>query len=925
MSRPCELAFLQSAWRHDSNMGSRKRVRYTADVIDSVRSDWHISDDGADRGPIDGWPAPFLGSDNGSNAVPARELRRAGSRSGQRFDGYPNTDPVHNLIPTRRNAFDDGGLNEEGRKRQFHKDAFAPLRYEDAIFSRTGMGGPIGAYRFLRKLDPGSDNTFAPRRGPHDVISTSATMAGAGGFGAGHFFAVSDAAGPAGDVRLPGQFLARGQRITSQNGQFVLLMQSDGNVVLLKGTQPLWNSNTQGRGTKAIMQTDGNFVVYQNTTPIFQTGTAGRPGAVLRLQDDANLVVVDPRTGATFWNSGTWGGVPARDQSSKSLLQSVGGAVTSVGESALSVGKGVVSVGTGLAKTVGNVVSSPIKLASDIAQGKNVIQSLSDTVKRDLQSAKDLAPYAQAVLSVVPGVGQGVNAAIAAGNALAHGQNITDALVSGVKGMLPGGPLAQEALDTAYSLAKGQNITDAVANAARNRLPEGPARMAFDTGLALAHGKNVQDLAKDQGMRFLSDQLSPFAGRAVSSTGPLIGQVSNAALSVLPTNVKMAAQALLRNPDLRSLPVEDVARRLNLPMRDVQSAIASVVQAAGRTGMGQRVRSLASAPAIADRVGTATSFDQNLARFGSRMAPVAMGANRWAPRILPRYPRLMPGAMGLQDAGAFSTIKLGSTGPDVQAWQKILGVTADGKFGPQTDAATRTWQRSHGLTPDGVVGPMTWGAASGGGGAPSNPVTPNTTMTTGPGTVTIPEVVIAAAPPPPLTQGQIAAANSMPTIKLGSTGPAVQTWQGILRRDSGISNWGNAAPDGSFGPITDASTRTWQRNSGLSADGVVGPQTWTKAIGSLTTAPLPAESSPGVALPTPVPPNLPPGLPPVPTQPASAPAPMMTLPPMIVPMGPSPVGITTPPPPPQAQVDKAGGAVAALAIGGILAKVMGFI
>jgi peptidoglycan hydrolase-like protein with peptidoglycan-binding domain len=890
-----------------SEMGSRKRVRYTADIIDSVRSDWHISDDGADRGPIDGWPAPFLGSDNGNNAVPARELRRAGARSGVRFDGYPNDAPVHNLIPTRRNAFDDGGLNEEGRKRRFAQDAFAPIRYEDAIFSRTAGASPLDAYGFLRRLDPGADMTYAPRRGAHQSISTSATMAGAGAF-----FAVSDTAGFGRDFLNPNESLVRGQKLVSPNGQFQLVMQSDGNVVLLKGAQALWNSNTQGRGTKAIMQSDGNFVVYQNTAPIFQTGTNGRPGAVLRLQSDANLVVVDPRTGAVFWNSGTWGGVPARDQSSKSFLQSVGSAVSSVG-------KGALSVGSGLASVVGNVVTSPVRLASDLAQGKNVLQSLGDTVKRDLQSAKDLAPYAQAVLSVVPGVGQGVNAAIAAGSALAHGQNITDALVSGVKGMVPGGPLAQEALDTAYNLAKGQSVTEALASAARNRLPEGPARMAFDTGLALAHGKNLQDLAKEQGMSFFENQLSPVASRALSSTGPLIGQVQRAVVSVVPANVNLAAQALLKNPAMRSLPIEDVARRLNIPVRDVQHAVASIVQAASRTGMGQRVRSLATAPAIADRVGTMTNFDQNLARFGSRMAPIAMGPNRWAPRVLPRYPRLMPGAMGLQDAGAFSTVKLGSTGPDVQAWQRILRVTADGKFGPQTDAATRTWQRAHGLTPDGVVGPKTWAAASGSTTAP----TPSTAMTTGPGTVTIPEVVIAAAPPPPLTQTQIAAAKSMPTIKLGSTGPAVATWQGILRRDSGISGWGGAAPDGSFGRITDAATRAWQRSSGLTPDGVVGPQTWTKGIGSLTTAPLPAESAPGVSLPAPPPPGLPPGLPPIPTQPASAPAPLGTMPPMVTSM-PSPIGVTMPPPPPPEKVDKAGGAVAALAIGGIFAKMVGF-
>jgi peptidoglycan hydrolase-like protein with peptidoglycan-binding domain len=168
----------------------------------------------------------------------------------------------------------------------------------------------------------------------------------------------------------------------------------------------------------------------------------------------------------------------------------------------------------------------------------------------------------------------------------------------------------------------------------------------------------------------------------------------------------------------------------------------------------------------------------------------------------------------------------------------------------------------------------------------------------------------------------------MPTIKLGSTGPAVITWQGILRRDSGISGF-TLPPDGQFGPMTDAATRAWQRSSGITPDGVVGPMTWKQGIGSLTTAPLPAESAPGVALPTPVPVGLPPGLPPIPTQPASAPAPVATLPPM-PPPGPAPpmmmppsIGVTTPPPVSAQSDSKAGGAVAALAIGGLIAKVMG--
>lgn len=57
------------------------------------------------------------------------------------------------------------------------------------------------------------------------------------------------------------------------------------------------------------------------------------------------------------------------------------------------------------------------------------------------------------------------------------------------------------------------------------------------------------------------------------------------------------------------------------------------------------------------------------------------------------------------------TIREGSTGQDVVDWQHILGVTADGSFGPKTKEATIAWQKSKNLIADGVVGPATWAAA----------------------------------------------------------------------------------------------------------------------------------------------------------------------------------------------------------------------
>ncbi len=55
-------------------------------------------------------------------------------------------------------------------------------------------------------------------------------------------------------------------------------------------------------------------------------------------------------------------------------------------------------------------------------------------------------------------------------------------------------------------------------------------------------------------------------------------------------------------------------------------------------------------------------------------------------------------------------LQLGSQGELVAHVQQALRITADGVFGPQTDAAVRSYQRSAGLEVDGIVGLATWGA-----------------------------------------------------------------------------------------------------------------------------------------------------------------------------------------------------------------------
>ncbi len=55
-------------------------------------------------------------------------------------------------------------------------------------------------------------------------------------------------------------------------------------------------------------------------------------------------------------------------------------------------------------------------------------------------------------------------------------------------------------------------------------------------------------------------------------------------------------------------------------------------------------------------------------------------------------------------------IESGDVGKAVEVWQKIVGTTEDGEFGPKTKAATIAFQQRYSLEVDGIAGPQSWGA-----------------------------------------------------------------------------------------------------------------------------------------------------------------------------------------------------------------------
>ena len=146
-----------------------------------------------------------------------------------------------------------------------------------------------------------------------------------------------------------------------------------------------------------------------------------------------------------------------------------------------------------LGKVIGVTLAvSPLGLAAHIARGERLDHAILNHLKDQVHGVKELAPYATTIVSLVPGVGTGVAAAIAAGAAIAEGKSITDAAVAAVKNAIPGGALAASGFDAAYKIAKGENVSKVAFEEARANLPP-EAQKAFDIGVAVATGKSLQN------------------------------------------------------------------------------------------------------------------------------------------------------------------------------------------------------------------------------------------------------------------------------------------------------------------------------------------------------------------------------------------------------------------------------------------------
>ena len=159
------------------------------------------------------------------------------------------------------------------------------------IMSSYPVTDPASRSRALRSGALRSRVARLPRRARAAAFLAAAAAALAGS--AAGLAAPAQASQPP-SVLTAGQTLSAGGELVSPNGAYVLLMQTDGNLVEYGPAGPMWSSNTPGSGAsnRLVMQTDGNLVMYTASGGVpFATGEVGSgSNDYLAVQNDGNVV-----------------------------------------------------------------------------------------------------------------------------------------------------------------------------------------------------------------------------------------------------------------------------------------------------------------------------------------------------------------------------------------------------------------------------------------------------------------------------------------------------------------------------------------------------------------------------------------------------------------------------------------------------------
>ena len=188
-----------------------------------------------------------------------------------------------------------------------------------------------------------------------------------------------------------------------------------------------------------------------------------------------------------------------------------------------------------------SAAQSLVGLADPTAKFADAVDALR---KGDLQKLKAMAQQelaeAQGVVSLVPGVGSGVSAALGAAQALLDGGAPIDIALRSAYGALPIPPglreITDNVLDAVLEIVRTGNITDAALAVVRDRIPSGVPRDVFDTLVnVIGHHQPIEKAA------------AQLAGHYVQQyTQGLAPALEHGLASIVPQNV---ATLVRRLPD----------------------------------------------------------------------------------------------------------------------------------------------------------------------------------------------------------------------------------------------------------------------------------------------------------------------------------------------------------------------------------------
>ena len=251
------------------------------------------------------------------------------------------------------------------------------------------------------------------------------------------------------------------------------------------------------------------------------------------------------------------------DLSAQQFVHAIGAAAKAGVREAQKVGDALLT-GT---KVVTHVLDAPLALLEKAPVIGGVLQTLdpllklnhvADALQRgDFGALKRIiesdARLAQSVVSLVPGIGSGVSAAIGAGIAVLDGGGALEIALQTAYGAIPIPPglrsVTDGVLDTVLGLLHHGPITDAALAAARNAIPSGIPRDVFDTLIKLViHHRPIvhvaDDLVGSYVKRYAPDLHVPAPAQVVAS----VARVVPGAGALVPTSLRLPAAPLIVVP-----------------------------------------------------------------------------------------------------------------------------------------------------------------------------------------------------------------------------------------------------------------------------------------------------------------------------------------------------------------------------------------